>query len=200
MIYRDFFKSNFDLLRLRIPQDALKSCWAEQNFMFFFFFFPSSSIGKQDKNNSFISSKVTANILCHYTRVRTTPLAGMPLLQSVIPVAPSCPPRLWVCTSEEAHWLCERSPAASKEINTSFHGVCLGSLRGKKRHHKTKPESLIFHNWRGLIDFSSNPLFPITDAACVNSPWKALDINELKKMWGVTITLLAVLASLYIST
>lgn len=75
VIYRDFFKNNSDLLRLRIPQDAVKSCWAEQSFTFFFFF--SCSIGKQDKIivlKSLSASSVT-------TRVHTTPLPVMPLFK-----------------------------------------------------------------------------------------------------------------------
>lgn len=38
VMYRDFFKSISDPLRLRIPQDSLKSCWAEQSLTFLFFF------------------------------------------------------------------------------------------------------------------------------------------------------------------
>lgn len=123
VIYRDFFKSISDPLRLRIPQDSLKSCWAEQSLIFLFFF--SCSIGKQDKIMLFVILKPVpiSSVSTHVC----TPSAAMPLLKAAHLLFSVPSPVSGELTQLRMHTGSEGSPCGLQNIQAS-----LGSP-GKKK-------------------------------------------------------------------
>lgn len=168
-----FLQKPFWSFKIRIPQDALKSCWAEQSLTFFFFFL---MFHREDKIMLFVilKSLPTSSL---YTRVHTTRLAVMPLLKTITPVVSSSLPSVrWAYTTEDAHWLWRQSLQSPKHPRQPKPGLS-GEFRGKKVNQKTPQNNKVWFFITAMLWISAPTHFSQLQ---VHPELTHLGINKLK--------------------